>query len=332
LVYNIALVGAGRIGHIHAANVAAHPELTLTHVVDVVPANAQGLATSTGARASSIEEALCDPEVRGVIVASSTDAHLDHCLAAHRADKAIFCEKPVDLDLGRAEGARSELAEARLFVAFNRRFDPNFQVLKDRLADGAIGDIESVQITSNDPAPPPVSYLRSSGGLFKDMAIHDFDMARHLLEEEPVEVFATGSCLVDPAIGEAGDIDTARTILRTGSGKLCVIANSRRSAFGYDQRIEVFGSKGMIKADNERESTVSIWSDNGSKTDAFRNFFLERYAAAYRAEIAHFADMVSGRAEAIISFSDGVAALRLADAAALSLKLGRPVPVEVPGQ
>ena len=271
------------------------------------------------------ESALADADVSGVIVASSTDAHLDHCLAAHRAGKAIFCEKPVDMDLGRVEVAMDELAPARLFVGFNRRFDPNFAALKNRLEDGAVGKLESLQITSNDPAPPPVSYVRISGGLFKDMAIHDFDMARHLLDEEPVEVFAWGSCLVDPAIGEAGDIDTARTVLRTASGQLCVIANSRRSGFGYDQRVEVFGSAGMVKADNELESTVSVWSESGARTDAFRNFFLDRYAEAYRAEMRHFADILAGRAAPAVTYADSVAALRLAEAASRSLIIGKPV-------
>lgn len=331
MIHNLALVGAGRIGQIHAANVTAHPELRLSHVVDAVPANAHSIAESSGARVSSFEEAISDTQVHGVIVASSTDAHLEHCLASHRAGKVIFCEKPVDLSLERAESAMAELAEARLFVGFNRRFDPNFRILKIRVAEGVIGEIEALQITSNDPAPPPMSYIRDSGGLFKDMAIHDFDMARYLLNEEPVEVFAAGSCLIDPAIGKAGDIDTARTILRTGSGKLCVIANSRRSAFGYDQRIEAFGSRGMIRADNERESTVSVWSEGGAHLDAFQNFFLQRYAEAYRAEIAHFADVIAGRTKAAISFADGVAALRLADAAGASLKLGTPVAVNAAG-
>uniref|UniRef100_UPI0035CBFAA8 inositol 2-dehydrogenase n=1 Tax=uncultured Sphingomonas sp. TaxID=158754 RepID=UPI0035CBFAA8 len=330
MTYNVALFGAGRIGRIHAANVVAHRELDLTHVVDPVAANAQAIADDHGAQIATLEQALADPRVDGVIVASSTDVHLDHCLAAHRAGKAIFCEKPVDMDLARAEAARAELASARLFVGFNRRFDPSFQAVKARLADGGVGALESLQITSNDPAPPPVSYVRVSGGLFKDMAIHDFDMARHLLGEEPNEVFAWGSCLVDPAIGEAGDVDTARTLLRTASGKLCVIANSRRSGFGYDQRVEAFGSAGMVKADNQMESSVSIWGESGARSDSFQNFFLDRYAAAYRAEIAHFADLLAGRATPAITYDDGVAALRLAEAAARSLASGQPVPVQAP--
>ncbi|HLZ73645.1 inositol 2-dehydrogenase [Phenylobacterium sp.] len=324
-MFKIALLGAGRIGKIHAANAMAHQALTLSHVVDPVAASAEALAAETGAAVAALETVLADGGVDGVIVASSTDAHLDHCLAAAAAGKAIFCEKPLDMDLGRARAAAAQLRDARLFLGFNRRFDPSFRALKARLDAGAAGALETLQITSNDPAPPPVSYVKVSGGLFKDMAIHDFDMARWLLGEEPSEVFAWGSCLVDPAIGEAGDIDTARTMLKTASGKLCVIANSRRSGFGYDQRIEAYGAAGMVRADNATESTVQVWREDGAAADRFQNFFLDRYAAAYRAEMAHFADILAGKAEPAIGYADGVAALALAEAAAQSLKTGRPV-------
>jgi myo-inositol 2-dehydrogenase / D-chiro-inositol 1-dehydrogenase len=324
-MHKIALIGAGRIGRIHAANALAHPELTLSHVVDPFAENADALAAETGARVTSLETVLSDPSVAAVIVASSTDTHLDYCLRAHAAGKAIFCEKPIDLDLGRARAAADQLKGARLFLGFNRRFDPNFQALKARLDDGSVGGIESLQITSNDPGPPPIAYVKVSGGLFKDMAIHDFDMARWLLGEEPSEVFAWGSSLVDPAIGEAGDIDTARTVLRTASGKLCVIGNSRRSGFGYDQRIEAYGSAGMVRADNVVESTVHVWTQAGAQADRFQNFFLDRYKEAYRAEMAHFADILAGRATPSIGYVDGVAALALAEAAAESVKTGKPV-------
>ena len=321
----IALIGAGRIGRIHAANALAHPDLSLSHVVDPLAENAEAVARTTGAAVASLDAVLADAGVAGVIVAGSTDSHLDHCLAAHAAGKAIFCEKPVGLDLAMARAAESRLADARLILGFNRRFDPSFQALKARLAEGAVGAVETLQITSNDPAPPPVAYVKTSGGLFKDMAIHDFDMARWLLDEEPVEVFAWGSCLVDPAIGAAGDIDTARTLLKTASGRLCVIANSRRSGFGYDQRIEAYGSAGMVRADNMTESTVQVWSEAGAQTDRFQNFFLERYAEAYRQEMAHFADILADRATPSIGFTDGVAALALAEAAGESLRTGKPV-------
>jgi len=326
-MHKIALIGAGRIGRIHGANVVAHPALTLSHVVDPLTENAEAAARALGAVVTDLESVLADPSVAGVIVASSTDTHLDYSVRAHAAGKAVFCEKPIDMDLGSARAAAGSLEGARLFLGFNRRFDPNFRALKAGLDAGRAGGLESLQITSNDPSPPPVAYVKVSGGLFKDMAIHDFDMARWLLGEEPAEVFAWGACLVDPAIGEAGDIDTARTVLKTASGRLCVIANSRRSGFGYDQRIEAYCSAGMIRADNVTESTVQVWTEAGSQADRFQNFFLDRYAQAYRAEMAHFADILEGKAQPEIGYADGVAALALAEAAAESLKSGRPVRV-----
>ncbi|MBW8812573.1 MAG: inositol 2-dehydrogenase [Caulobacterales bacterium] len=324
-MHNIALIGAGRIGRIHAANVAAHPGLALSHVVDPVADNAEAVSRDLGGRIADLDTVLGDPSVDGVIIASSTDTHLDYCLRAHAEGKAVFCEKPIDMDLARARAAAASLRGARLFLGFNRRFDPSFRALKASLDAGTVGGLESVQITSNDPGPPPISYVKVSGGLFKDMAIHDFDMARWLLGEEPTEVFAWGSCLVDPAIGQAGDVDTARTLLKTASGKLCVIANSRRSGFGYDQRIEAYGEGGLIRADNVTESTVQVWTEAGARADRFQNFFLDRYAAAYRAEMAHFADILDGAAQPEITYADGLAALALAEAAAESMKTGRPV-------
>jgi myo-inositol 2-dehydrogenase/D-chiro-inositol 1-dehydrogenase len=323
----VALIGAGRIGRIHAANVVAHPELILSHVIDRDAAAAEAAAAGAGARVSSLDGALADPTVYGVIVAGPTHTHLDHCLEAHASGKAIFCEKPLDMALDRLTAAAGALAGARLFVGFNRRFDPSFRALQQRLAAGAVGALESLQITSNDPAPPPIDYVKVSGGLFKDMAIHDFDMARWLLGEPVSEVFAWGAALVDPAIGAAVDIDTARTVLKTASGRLCVIANSRRSGFGYDQRIEAYGSGGMIRAGNVTETTLQVWSEAGAQADRFQNFFLDRYAAAYAAEMAHFADILAGRATPLIGFEDGVAALALAEAAARSLAENRPVRV-----
>lgn len=326
-MHDIALIGAGRIGKIHAANLAANPRLRLTHVVDPFPEAAAAAAAQYGARVSTIEEALADPATAGVVVASSTDTHLPYSLAAAEAGKAIFCEKPLDQDLGRAResAARFAALNARLFLAFNRRFDPNFAALQARLADGAVGALETLHIISHDPAPPPVDYVKVSGGIFKDMVIHDFDMARWLLGEEVTEVFASASVLVDPAIGEAGDADTAKTILRTASGRLCVISSSRRSGYGYDQRIEAFGSKGMIRAQNQLETTVETWGENGAAADRFQNFFLDRYAVAYAREADHFADILDGNTAPLVDFRDGVAALALAEAAAQSARTGERV-------
>ncbi|HET8898158.1 MAG TPA: inositol 2-dehydrogenase [Rhodanobacteraceae bacterium] len=323
-MHNILLIGAGRIGHIHAHNATAHPRIHLSGIVDANTAAATALANECGSRVAELEQSLADNSIHGVVIASSTDTHLDYALRAAAAGKTIFCEKPVDQDLARARSVAPVLGKARMLVAFNRRFDPNFHALKQRLDSGELGALESLQITSNDPAPPPASYVAVSGGLFKDMAIHDFDMARWLLGEEPTRVYAAGSCLVDPAIGELGDVDTARCILATASGRLCVISNSRRSGFGYDQRIEAYAARGMLRADNVLESSVECWSETGIATDRLQNFFLDRYAAAYRAEMDHFAEMLDG-APARVDFNDGVAALALAEAARESMQSGQAI-------
>jgi myo-inositol 2-dehydrogenase / D-chiro-inositol 1-dehydrogenase len=326
--HKVVLVGAGRIGKIHAANAARHPRIEFAGVVDPVDTAAQALSTEWRVPVTSLDAALADASIAGVIIASSTDTHLDYSVRAAQAGKAIFCEKPIDQDLQRARGAAGVLSNARMLLAFNRRFDPNFRALKQRLDAGAIGTLESLQITSNDPAPPPPSYVALSGGLFKDMAIHDFDMARWLLGDTVTQVYAVGSCLVDPEIGKLGDVDTARTVLKTAGGRLCVIANSRRSGFGYDQRIEAYASAGMLRADNVLESTVQIWNAEGAAADRFRNFFLDRYADAYRNEMDHFVEMLDGAA-ASVGYADGVAALALAEAAGESVRLGEPVGVSI---
>ena len=314
-MHQVVLIGAGRIGRIHAGNAARHPRLELAGVVDPVDAAATALAREHRAPVMSLEAALADPAIAGVIIASSTDTHLDYSLRAVAAGKAVFCEKPIDLDLARATPAAPALADARLLLAFNRRFDPNFQALKAKLDSGVVGRLESLQITSNDPSPPPPAYVAVSGGLFKDMAIHDFDMARWLLGgEEIVSVYATGSCLVDPEIGRLGDVDTARCVLVTASGRLCVIANSRRSGFGYDQRIEAYCSGGMVRADNVVETSVQVWNEAGASADRFRNFFLDRYAEAYRREMDHFAEVLDG-ATPSVGYRDGIEALALAERA-----------------
>ena len=314
-MHQVVLIGAGRIGRIHAGNAARHPRLKLAGVVDPVDAAATSLAREHRVPVTSLEAALADPSVAGVVIASSTDTHLDYSLRAVAAGKAVFCEKPIDLDLARARAAAPALSDARLLLAFNRRFDPNFQALKAKLDSGVVGRLESLQITSNDPSPPPPGYVAVSGGLFKDMTIHDFDMARWLLDgEEIVSVYATGSCLVDPEIGRLGDVDTARCVLVTASGRLCVIANSRRSGFGYDQRIEAYCSGGMVRADNVVETSVQVWNEAGAAADRFRNFFLDRYAEAYRREMDHFADVLDG-APPSVGYRDGLEALALAERA-----------------
>jgi myo-inositol 2-dehydrogenase/D-chiro-inositol 1-dehydrogenase len=238
---------------------------------------------------------------------------------------ATFCEKPVDLDMTKVVRCLDVVKRAQtpLLMGFNRRFDPSFRALRERLVGGELGRVESIKITSRDPSPPPPAYVKVSGGLFRDMMIHDFDMARFLLPEEPTHVFATGSVLVDPEIGRAGDVDTAMVVLRTASGMLAHIDNSRRCAFGYDQRIEAFGEKGALFAHNPSPTTVERAGADGVAREKPFHFFLERYADAYRAELAHFLDVLDGKATPLVTGEDGRRALALADAANRSLASGR---------
>jgi myo-inositol 2-dehydrogenase/D-chiro-inositol 1-dehydrogenase len=323
----IALFGAGRIGRMHGRNLYRHEAYELRHVVDVHGPSAEEVALATGARTSSTDEALGDPAVRAVLIASSTDTHAELIERAARAGKAILCEKPIDLDIARVEACLEVVAKmgVPLMVGFNRRFDHNFRGLRQTIDDGRIGAVEIVQITSRDPGPPGPDYIKVSGGLFRDMMIHDFDMARFLLGEEPIVVMASGSCLVDPAIGQLGDIDTAMVMMRAASGRLCQIQCSRRASYGYDQRIEVHGSKAAVQAGNVRLSTIEVADETGYHGAPPPHFFIERYAAAYLAELDHFAACLEGGTTPCPSGEDGRRALLLADAALESLKTGAAV-------
>jgi len=324
-----ALFGVGRIGVLHGRALAAHRDFELKYIVDPRPEAARAFADEVGASVSSAADVLADPSIDAVVIASSTDTHLDLCVAAARAGKAIWCEKPLDLDLKRLKAGRAALEPVRnrLLVGFQRRFDPNFRALHERLVAGEIGALESMHVFSHDPGPPPVEYIKTSGGLFKDMAIHDFDVARWMLREPVCEVFAMAGNLIDPAIGAAGDVDMAKILLRTASGRVCLISNTRRSGYGYDQRIELYGAQGRLAAANQLETTVERWGAAGASADRFENFFLTRYRAAYAAEIDHFADVVAGRAAPLAGLDDAQAALVLAEAAAESVRSGELVRV-----
>ena len=321
------IIGAGRIGKIHAGNVAARKDCAVSFVADADAAAATSLAASTGGKVGSIDEILASSEVDAVAICAPTDMHADLIERSARAGKAIFCEKPIDLDAERIVKTLDIVKStgATLMVGFNRRFDPNFATLQKRIADGMIGNLEIVAITSRDPSPPPVSYIARSGGLFRDMMIHDFDMARFLLGEEPVSISAMGSALVDKAIGEAGDVDTAVVIMETKSGKVAQISNSRRAAYGYDQRFEVLGSKGLLQCGNHKPTEVVQWDAQGIHGEKPENFFLQRYAAAYRLEITHFFECLQSGQPFRTTVADGVAAQQLADAATESAQSGRPV-------
>jgi myo-inositol 2-dehydrogenase / D-chiro-inositol 1-dehydrogenase len=321
--------GAGRIGQIHAGNLARNPATRLKYIVDVDQTAAASLASRHGASATTAEAALADKDVGAVIIASSTDTHADLAIKAARAGKAIFCEKPIDLSLARVDACLAEVAKAKvpMLVGFNRRFDPSFAEVKARIAAGAIGAVEQVIISSRDPGPPPLAYLSVSGGLFRDMTIHDFDMARWLLGEEPIEVFAYGSVLVDKSVADAGDIDSAVIVMKTASGKLAHINNSRRASYGYDQRIEVHGARGRLSAGNKTPSTVELADGEAVKADKPLHFFLERYAEAYRIELDAFVTALVSGAPMPVGGADGRLALVLAEAALKSFQEGRPVRV-----
>ena len=317
---SIGLLGAGRIGKVHAAAIAATPRIHLTAVADAFAEPAAELAAAHGAEVRTIDEIMASDDIDAVFITTPTDVHADLIEQAARAGKAIFCEKPIDLDVQRVRDCLAVVAEtgAILMVGFNRRFDPNFKSVRDHISTGAIGDVEMVSIVSRDPGPPPLSYMARSGGLFRDMTIHDFDMARFLLGEEPVSVSAVGSVLVDPEIATVPDIDSAAITLVTASGTMAQISNSRRAAYGYDQRIEVHGSTGLAKAENIHETTVQVAGANGFTKPPLMNFFLERYMPSYHAEVASFVASVLDGVAPSPTGDDGLQALILAEAAVRS--------------
>ena len=330
MVRRLGLFGCGRIGRVHAASVATSARAELVAAYDPFEAAAAEVAAQHGGVATTDPRVIFDDDsIDGVIIASPTPTHVELLTCAVRAGKAVLCEKPIDLDLARVDACAAELdgAEASVMVGFNRRFDPSIRQVQERVAAGEIGRLEQLTIVSRDPAPPPLSYVRESGGLFRDMTIHDFDLARFFLGEV-VEVTATGANLVDPAIAEAGDIDSAVVVLRGRDGALASITNSRRCAYGYDQRVEAFGSDATLSVANQRPTSVR-YSDAGSTDVAapYLNFFLDRYAAAYAAELDHLLDRMDDGAAPSPSFADGRAALVLADAALESLRTGRTVGV-----
>ncbi|MEM1284042.1 MAG: inositol 2-dehydrogenase [Pseudomonadota bacterium] len=326
----IGLLGCGRIGQVHALSIGQVGGAQLVAVADAVPQAAEAVAASYGAAVRSIDAVLTSGEVDAVVIGTPTDTHYTLIHQAAASGKAIFCEKPVDLDTDRIREcvAAVEAAGVLFMAGFNRRFDPNFASMARQIRDGVIGNVELVTILSRDPSPPPVSYIERSGGLFRDMMIHDFDMARFLLGDEVVSVSASGSSLVDPAIGAAGDVDTAAAILTTASGTICQISNSRRAPYGYDQRVEVHGSKGLLRADNQLESTVELATGDGFRRSPTQHFFLERYAEAYRLEMAAFITAIEKGAPPSPTIEDGLRAQMIADAATTAQQESRVVALD----
>ena len=327
---DVALFGAGRIGKIHAGNLVRQPGVALKYVVDVNAAAATELAAKHGAKVGSADQVLADASVKAVVIGSSTDTHAELIMRSAKAGKAIFCEKPVHLALPRARECAAEVAKARVLcmIGFQRRFDPTFSALKERLASGEIGEPEMLVVTSRDPGAPPVDYIKVSGGIFKDMLIHDFDIFRWILGDEAASLYATGSCLTDPAIAKAGDLDSTAVTIRTRKNRLAQINTSRRAAYGYDQRFEVLGSKGMLQAGNHAPTEVTAATAASVSRDKPEHFFLERYRVAYAAEMAHFFEALAKGTPVRTTIEDGVKALELAEAATTSWREKRIVELQ----
>ncbi|WP_265306814.1 inositol 2-dehydrogenase [Verminephrobacter eiseniae] len=326
----VGLLGAGRIGKVHARSIVADQRSQLLAVADINAPAAQQLAATCGAKARSAQEIIADPGIDAVLIATSTDTHAALIEAAVHAGKAVLCEKPVDLDLERALACQAVAAQAGrpVMIGFNRRFDPHFAALKRAFDAGDIGKGELLSITSFDPVPPPASYVKSSGGLFRDMAIHDLDMACWLFAALPVSVTALGASIIDPAIGAEGDVDTAVITLGFADGRMAVIKNSRRAAYGYDQRVELLGATGLLSVGNVLENTLTRITSAGAHSAKPEYFFLERYMQAYAAEWRAFIDAVTAGTDYPVTLQDGVNALALAQAATLSCHSGKTVQLD----
>lgn len=324
---NFAILGAGRIGQVHARAIASASGARLVAIADPVVAAAEAVKAAYGCDIRSIEAIVTSDDVDAVVICTPTDTHADLIEMFARAGKAVFCEKPVDLSVERVKACLKTVEEVggTLMVGFQRRFDPDFMALKKAIDDGVIGEVEMITLTSRDPGAPPADYIKRSGGIFRDMTIHDFDVARWLLGEEVATVQAAASVLTDPAIRELGDYDSVNILLTTASGKHCTITNTRRATYGYDQRIEVHGSKGSVSVENHRQSRIEIANAGGYTRPPLLDFFMTRYTAAYANEIAAFVASVTDGAKTPTTGFDGLKALELADAALQSVKTGQTI-------
>ncbi|MET3848550.1 inositol 2-dehydrogenase [Paenibacillus sp. OAE614] len=326
---NIGVIGAGRIGRLHTENLLKHPQVKVKAIADLQIDHARAWAEGLGIPmlTQDAEQILGDPGIDAVFICTSTNTHIDMIVRSAKAGKHIFCEKPISFDVRGTLRALQSAADGgvKFQLGFNRRFDPNFRRVKEIVASGEIGDPHLIKITSRDPSPPPHDYIKVSGGLFMDMAIHDFDMARFLSGSEVDEVYVQGAVLVDPVIGELGDVDTAVIMLRFRNGAIGVIDNSRQAAYGYDQRVEVFGSLGQVNVQNDFPNSAEISTAGGVYRDKPKHFFLERYETAYRLEIESFVQAIVNNEDVPVSGEDGYQAELLADAARKSWLEKRPV-------
>jgi myo-inositol 2-dehydrogenase/D-chiro-inositol 1-dehydrogenase len=326
---NIGLVGAGRIGRVHARTIQQSiPDATIQVVTDAVASSAKEVAAlyNIPRVADSFEQILADSSIDAVVICSSTDTHAPFITLAAQAGKHIFCEKPIAADLAVIDSALAAVDKAgvKLMIGFNRRFDANFQRVKQAIDRGEIGTPQLLHIVSRDPAPPPIAYVKVSGGMFFDMTIHDFDMARFLFGEVE-SIYAAAAVMVDPAIGEAGDVDTAVITLKFASGAIGTIDNSRKAVYGYDQRVEAFGSEGQAASENWYPNAVTISNGHGVSRDLPLNFFMDRYLAAYQTELAAFVQSVVSDTIPPVVGADGRAPVVMALAAMKSLSEKRPV-------
>jgi myo-inositol 2-dehydrogenase/D-chiro-inositol 1-dehydrogenase len=329
MTLRIAVIGAGRIGKLHAENIAGRVRnAQLVSVTDVNAAAAQALGSRLHVPvAAGYQEILNDPDVDAVLIGTSTDTHAAIAIDAARAGKHIFCEKPIDFDLSRIDQvlAAVETAGVKFQVGFNRRFDPSFRRVRDAVVNGEVGEPHMIHVISRDPAPPPAEYIRASGGMFFDMTIHDFDMVRYLTGSEVEEIYTMAAVRVDPRIGELGDVDTAVLTMRFVNGVIGTIDNSRRAVYGYDQRVEVFGSGGSIATDNVYPNQARLATATSVQRDLPLNFFLERYTESFVAEMNEFVDAVLNNQPVPVGGADGRAPVVMGMAARRSHDLGRPV-------
>ncbi|SKB02583.1 inositol 2-dehydrogenase [Sporosarcina newyorkensis] len=327
----IGIIGAGRIGRMHAENITPIPQIRIKTISDIFADSVREWAKELGIEnvVTDYEEILNDNEIEAILICSPTDTHIPIIKQAAEKGKHIFCEKPVSFSVEDTEIALAVVEEAgvKMQIGFNRRFDRNFHKVHTTVKNGVIGEPHIVKITSRDPAPPPIEYIEKSGGLFFDMSIHDFDMARYVTGSEVVEVYAQGDNLIDPNIGKAGDIDTAVITLKFENGAIGIIDNSRKAVYGYDQRVEVFGSKGSITVENDRPTSAEISTEEGVFKDKLKYFFLERYKDAYITETYAFIESILHNKPLLCTGNDGLQAERIAKAADLSLKERRPVKI-----
>lgn len=325
----VGVIGAGRIGKVHTQNILNFmPDVKVKYVADVFEDSREwvdklGHVSFT----TEIDKVMNDPEIKAVLICSSTDTHVRYIIDAAKAKKHIFCEKPIDHDLGRILEARQAVEDngVKFQIGFNRRFDHNFARVKEHIDAGDVGKVYFINITSRDPDAPPISYVKVSGGMFMDMTIHDFDMARFLADSEVMEVYAKGAVFVDPAIGDAGDIDSAVIVLTFENGVIATINNCRRAAYGYDQRVEVFGSKGQVQIFNDKPSTAVLSTGSGVVAEKPLHFFMDRYTGSYVKEIMDFIGAVTNNGETPTNMIDGLKSVEIAKAAKKSIETGLPV-------